>query len=34
MRVRITGVLGDGVGYAYTYWRRQSRLLVARGVPQ
>jgi hypothetical protein len=34
MRVRIGSVIGDGAGYSYTYWKRPSRLLVARGVPQ
>jgi hypothetical protein len=34
MRVRIVGIIDDGAGYSYTYWKRQSRLLVARGVPQ
>ena len=34
MRVRISGVIDDGAVYSYTYWTRQSRLLVARGVPQ
>jgi hypothetical protein len=34
MRVRIGAVIDDGAGYSYIYWKRQSRLLLARGVPQ
>jgi len=34
MRVQISTVISDGAGYAYTYWKRSSRLLVVRGVPQ
>jgi hypothetical protein len=34
MRVLISTVIDDGAGYAYTYWKRSSRLLVVRGVPQ
>jgi hypothetical protein len=34
MRVQINTVISDGAGYAYTYWKRSSRLLVVRGVPQ
>ena len=34
MRVQISTVISDVAGYAYTYWKRSSRLLVVRGVPQ
>jgi eukaryotic-like serine/threonine-protein kinase len=34
MRLFVTSVIDDGAGYSYTYWKRPSRLLVARGVPQ
>jgi eukaryotic-like serine/threonine-protein kinase len=34
MRVNISSVFKDGAGYSYNYWKRPSRLLVARGVPQ